>query len=137
MAGSRPDAPARDADAPGARVGINPFTGQPIVYPERHPKSGPRPQPRATLQRPGDTTAGEKLIHLNQHEESDLPCLCRKCLRPEQTVVEVSGVVFHRQEARARRRLLYYWMPEALLKEQKQVRFSIENRMRAQLRPIR
>jgi hypothetical protein len=75
----------------------------------------------------------ERIWHLNAHESGPLPCLCKKCLAKAPERTEVDGTAFVRREATAKDRILYYWLPETSVAEQKAVRYAIEQRMRAKL----
>jgi hypothetical protein len=90
--------------------------------------------------------AGQKTYHLNMHETGPLPCLCARCLAKagERVVVDGSaaggtsqtpsdGEAFVRREARAKDRVLYYWLSETLAPSEKAVRFAVEQRMRQKL----
>ena len=77
-----------------------------------------------------------ELVHLNGHEASPLPCLCKRCFNPEKTRAEVEGVTFLRSHAVARGRVLYYWIPAELEADQKQVRRAVVARMEAKLRGL-
>ncbi len=75
----------------------------------------------------------ERIWHLNAHESGPLPCLCKKCLPKAPERVEVDGVAFVRQQASAKDRILYYWLPEVSVPQQKAVRVAVEKRMKAKL----
>jgi hypothetical protein len=75
-----------------------------------------------------------KVYHLNRHETGKLPCLCAKCLDTSGDRVTVDGETFVRREATAKSRILYYWLPEALVATEKNVRFGVEKQMKLQLR---
>ncbi len=77
-----------------------------------------------------------KVYHLDGHEKGKLPCLCQKCFSKAPERVEVDGEAFVRREARAKDRVLYYWLPETLVSSEKQVRFSVEKRMRLRLSDV-
>jgi hypothetical protein len=79
--------------------------------------------------------AGEK-GHLNAHESEGLaPCLCRKCLAnaPERVVVRDLTLVRHRAAAGAR--VLWYWLPESIVKHEDAIRRAVESRLHARARP--
>jgi hypothetical protein len=75
----------------------------------------------------------DKVYHLNGHESGALPCLCAKCLAKAGDRVVVDGEAFVRREATAKGRILYYWLPEALVGDEKQVRYAVERRMKFKL----
>jgi hypothetical protein len=77
-----------------------------------------------------------KIYHLNAHATDVLPCLCMKCLEKSGERVVVDGEAFVRREARAKGRVLYYWLPEAILTGEKSVRIAIERRMKVQLADV-
>ncbi len=81
--------------------------------------------------------APAKIYHLNAHEKGPLPCLCAKCLASAGERVEVDGEAFVRREARAKGRVLYYWLPEGAVLSEKAIRFAVERRMKAKLADVR
>lgn len=88
--------------------------------------------PGAALPAAAAPTPG-RVYHLNMHEKGPLPCLCAKCLDQAGERVVVDGEAFVRREARAKDRVLYFWLPEASLAAEKAVRHDIERRMKFQL----
>jgi hypothetical protein len=74
-----------------------------------------------------------KVYHLNGHDKGKLPCLCQKCFDKAPERAEVDGEAFVRREARAKDRVLYYWLPETLVPVEKKVRFGVEKRMMLRL----
>ena len=56
-------------------------------------------------------------IHLNAHEPDVVPCLCRACIQPDVERVEAEGETYLREWAVAKGRVLFFWMPEALVKD--------------------
>jgi hypothetical protein len=78
-----------------------------------------------------------KVYHLNAHEKGKLPCLCQKCFPTAPERAELDGEAFVRREARAKDRVLYFWLPETLVPGEKQVRFAVEKRMTARLPDVR
>src|SRR5580692_11199042 len=81
--------------------------------------------------------APSKVYHLNAHEKGPLRCLCAKCLASAGERVEVEGEAFVRREARAKGRVLYYWLPEGAVRSEKAIRFALERRMKAKLADVR
>ncbi|NOU33870.1 MAG: hypothetical protein HOO96_38750 [Polyangiaceae bacterium] len=71
---------------------------------------------------------------LARHETTRLPCLCAKCLKHAADSPEVDGVRYVRDFVVARYRVLFYWTPEELAADAKQVRASMRSALRAQLR---
>jgi hypothetical protein len=67
-----------------------------------------------------------KLRNLTGHEPPPLPCLCRKCLKPELTTTEALGFTFDREFAVAEGRVLFYWVPRDLRQRRKAVRASVQ-----------
>lgn len=67
---------------------------------------------------------------LARHERGALPCLCRRCIRPELEAFDGASVPFVRDFVIVRGRALFYWMPAELAPRARQVRAS----MRATLR---
>ena len=53
-----------------------------------------------------------KLVNLNAHDGPTLPCLCRRCLQPEQIEAEADGLVLVRRFVVGNGRVLYYWAPD-------------------------
>lgn len=51
------------------------------------------------------------LINLTAHDGPTLPCLCRRCLDPEQVTASADGLEFQRRFVVAQGRVLYYWAP--------------------------
>jgi hypothetical protein len=82
---------------------------------------------------PADALAPAKIYHLNAHEAGPLPCLCAIHLAAAGERVVVDGEAFVRREARAKDRVLYYWLPEVSAPSEKAVRLAIERRMRTKL----
>lgn len=86
------------------------------------------------------TPAAQRVVQLNRHEPQTklpLPCLCSKCMAKSGERVEVDGEAFVRRVATAKGRTLYFWMPEALVPTEKQVRIAVERRMDLQLEEMR
>ncbi len=71
-------------------------------------------------------------IHFNGHEVSALPCLCKKCFRDEVDHFEKDGMRFRREKVEEGRRVLYFWMPEELASQEKEVRRAVQVRLREQ-----
>jgi len=82
---------------------------------------------------PPAPSAAKREWHLNAHETGPLPCLCAKHLAEAGEKATVDGETFVRREARMKDRVLYYWMPEALLGAEKNIRYAIERRMSTSL----
>jgi hypothetical protein len=51
------------------------------------------------------------LINMTAHDGPTLPCLCWRCLDPEQDHAEAEGLRFVRRFVVAGERVLYYWAP--------------------------
>jgi hypothetical protein len=73
------------------------------------------------------------LINLAAHDGTELPCVCKRCLRPEHAVATVDGVRFHREFATQRNRVLFFWLPADLLPERDAVRRSVALAMRQRI----
>lgn len=71
---------------------------------------------------------------LARHETTRLPCLCARCLKVAPDFFEVEGVRYVRDFVVARYRVLFYWTPEELMDDAKQVRASMRSSLRSQLR---
>ncbi len=139
-AAAQPERAATASSEQRGRVGINPFTGQPTVFPERLPKrdaSRPQRLPRATTPSASSTAGGGESVLIRHDDRSPLPCLCARCLKPDQTTAEVDGMVFHRQRAERSGRVVYYWLPATLLKDEKQIRHDVETNLNERLRARR
>ena len=67
------------------------------------------------------------------HQDSDLPCLCAGCLEPELAGAEHDGIRYVREFTIASHRVLFFWMPEELAANAKQVRKSLRAELRRQL----
>lgn len=74
----------------------------------------------------------DALRNLTAHDPSSLPCLCRRCLpregagagrRPE---ADLDGMRFRVEFAVAAGRVLYFWMPDELLAQRRQILRSVE-----------
>jgi hypothetical protein len=74
-------------------------------------------------------------VQLNAHDEGKLPCLCKRCLDPEQDRAVVSDTEFARDHAVAHGRVLFYWLPVSLAGSRAEVRRNVAARMRKQLSP--
>jgi hypothetical protein len=85
----------------------------------------------------GDPAKGIELLQesvlLARHEQTSLPCLCRKCLLPDLQVAESGGVTYVRDFVVAWNRVLFYWMPEELSPNARQVRASMRAALRRRL----
>jgi hypothetical protein len=90
----------------------------------------PAPAPAA---KPAAAAGAGRVWHLNMHEKGPLPCLCAKHLAEAGERVVVDGEAFVRREARAKDRVLYYWLPEILIDGEKQARWAIERKMKLHL----
>lgn len=64
------------------------------------------------------------LIHFNAHEPGLLPCLCRRCIVPDHRQTSAAGNEFERDfvvaEGSPRGRVLFFWVPDELVKGQDQ-----------------
>jgi hypothetical protein len=81
---------------------------------------------------PAASSPASNEIHFNGHEVSALPCLCKKCFRPDVVEVEKDGMRFRREKVEEGRRVLYFWMPEELASQEKEVRRAVQVRLREQ-----
>ncbi|MCA9667964.1 MAG: hypothetical protein KC503_20340 [Myxococcales bacterium] len=65
---------------------------------------------------PGRAVAllGERFVNLTAHEGPPLPCLCKRCLKPDSNVAASDGVEFRRDFATRDGRVLYFWVPTEL-----------------------
>lgn len=88
-----------------------------------------------TPSQPG-APAESGIYHLNMHETGVLPCLCKKCLEKAGERVVVEDEAFVRREARAKGRVLHYWLPESLLASDKAARIAVERRMQFKLADV-
>jgi hypothetical protein len=88
--------------------------------------------------RPADAIAllSERGILFARHEVTALPCLCRRCLRPELRTAESSGVAYVRDFVVTRHRVLFYWTPTELTADAKHVRASLRAELRQRLRVL-
>jgi hypothetical protein len=70
---------------------------------------------------------------LNAHDPSSLPCLCRRCFRPELERATFGGVEFFRDLVMQGSRLLFFWAPRSLEDTapalRKTMRRSLESRV--------
>ncbi|MFO0555924.1 MAG: hypothetical protein U0271_46530 [Polyangiaceae bacterium] len=79
------------------------------------------------------------LAHLNAHDVTGLPCLCRACWKtaPKETSARGTGraeMVFHKDLVLDGSKLLFFWAPAELIADEgprleKAVRVSLRNRM--------
>ena len=76
-----------------------------------------------------------KLAHFNAHEPGALPCLCRRCLRPDEARTTLQGTEFIRDFTVASGRVLFFWLPADLLDQAQQVERSVNAELRSRLRP--
>ena len=54
------------------------------------------------------------IAHLDAHDPSGLPCLCKECWKNSGTTHEAGGVVFARDLVIKNNRVLFYWAPAEL-----------------------
>jgi hypothetical protein len=74
------------------------------------------------------------LINLTAHDGPTLPCLCWRCLNPEQDQAEADGLRFVRRFVVAGERVLYYWAPIDLADDPGLTR-TIQARLERRLAP--
>ncbi len=73
-------------------------------------------------------------INLTAHDpDSQLPCLCKRCLPKAPERARTSGMEFTRSNVEAEGRILYYWMPDELLPQAPEVSRSVLGALRARL----
>ena len=157
----RSDAPEGDADATPGPAPRRVDAGAPVAAKSTVPakakpfsKEGRRAQAEARKQRwseverqaralERDQRAGEAAAllrksfkNLARHEETSLPCLCRRCLAPEQTEATASAQVFYRDWAARDGRVLFYWAPIDLIAERESVRRSVRQSLGHRLREL-
>jgi hypothetical protein len=65
------------------------------------------------------------LAHLNAHDPSSLPCLCRRCWELAEPTCERGGLVFARDLVVKSRKVLFYWAPEELFTNATDLRRSV------------
>lgn len=69
-------------------------------------------------------------IHLNAHDPGALPCLCKRCLTPDNDTASAGGTDFYRDFAVASGRVLYFWVPAELARKRKQIANDVAAGMR-------
>jgi hypothetical protein len=73
-------------------------------------------------------------INLTAHDpESQLPCLCKRCLPLAPERAETGGMKFTRSKVEAEGRVLHYWMPDELLPDASAVSHSVMGALIARL----
>jgi hypothetical protein len=70
---------------------------------------------------------------LNAHDPSRLPCLCRACVDASPAEAEMGGVRFFRDLVLKKRRVLFFWAPEALRAQAPALRNSVRASLAARL----
>jgi hypothetical protein len=73
---------------------------------------------------------------LNAHDPGHLPCLCRACVEASPAEAEMGGVRFFRDLVLEKRRVLFFWAPEALHAEATPLRNSVRGSLVARLRVL-
>jgi len=71
-----------------------------------------------------------------KHDASSLPCLCQRCLRPDQRNAESAGVEYELDFVVSWRRALFYWAPRELSRDKTQLRASMRGQLRQRLRAL-
>ena len=71
--------------------------------------------------------------HLNAHNPSGLPCLCKACLVPDVTEVTAGGVTFARDFVIKEGRALFFWAPQELFADANGLRNSVRGSLRTRL----
>jgi hypothetical protein len=77
------------------------------------------------------------LRNVTAHEGQRLPCLCAKCLDPEQVEATVKPFAFYREFAVAKGRVLFYWVPRELTRRRAGIRHSVQDALYDRLKPRR
>jgi hypothetical protein len=65
------------------------------------------------------------LAHLDAHDETGLPCLCKQCWAASADKCELAGVVFQRDLVVKSGRVLFYWAPVELDDKRPALRNSV------------
>jgi hypothetical protein len=74
------------------------------------------------------------LINLTGHDDdTQLPCLCKKCLPTSSVTAEAGGFAFHRSFAVVGRRVLHFWQLAEQEPERENVRASVAAALRRRL----
>jgi len=73
----------------------------------------------------GARRALQGIAHLNAHDETDLPCLCKRCWETAPKTAEHGGVAFARDLVVRSSRVLFFWAPAELLKNPSALRNSV------------
>lgn len=77
----------------------------------------------------------EPRINLTAHDaQGPLPCLCRRCLPQSGERAGAAGMSFTRARVEAEGRTLYYWLPDELLPDTREVAKSVQSALAARLR---
>lgn len=79
---------------------------------------------------------GERSLLFAKHQTSTLPCLCQRCLQPDQRHAESGGVEYELDFVVSWRRALFYWAPRELSRDQTQLRASMRSELRQRLRTL-
>jgi hypothetical protein len=80
------------------------------------------------------TTPAPTKGHLNAHEKaSPTPCLCRKCFSAAPESFQLGKLRLVRDCARAKGRLLWYWLPDSLEADRETIRRTVESRLEGKL----
>ncbi len=67
----------------------------------------------------------EGVAHLNAHDESGLPCLCKRCWQTAPATCEHGGVSFARDVVVKSSRALFFWAPVELFEREGALRNSV------------
>ena len=76
-----------------------------------------------------------RFAHFNAHEPGALPCLCRLCLRPDESRTTLRGTEFIRDFTVASGRVLFFWVPADLRDQARAIERSVNAELRARLHP--
>lgn len=75
---------------------------------------------------------------LNPHESAPpLPCLCKRCVSTAPASFDHAGVSYVRRSVQAHERILWYWMPAALLHNADEVDKAVLGRLTKRIAPRR
>lgn len=71
------------------------------------------------------------LAHLNAHDETGLPCLCKSCWELSSKTTEMGGITYERDLVVKNKRVLFYWAPVEIASSalRNSVRASLSRRL--------
>jgi hypothetical protein len=137
----QPKTPAAEADTPRESASVE-ADDEPREKGQSTPKEDARLEAEGrALFDAGDPAAAISFLSKHgilfaRHEPTTLPCLCKRCLRPDVSTAESGRVRYVRDFVVTKHRVFFYWTPAELGDDAKQVRASMRSELRHRLRVL-